>query len=128
MFRHAYITNIFVQFIIRHKLNNPDEFRRALLDTETFLAELISWTGHLETKSVERYIYFAFRDIANYSEALTSLHMVMAMEKYFSEEAELLERLEEGMPIAEYRDALKSLKDMSMKDFDAVELRESRLN
>lgn len=128
MFRHAYITKLFVQFITRHKLNNPDEFRRALLDTETFLAEVISWTGHLETKSVERYIHLAFRDIADYSETLTSVHMVMAMEKYFSEEAELLEQLEEGMPIAEYRDALKSLKDMSRKDFDAVERRESRLN
>jgi integrase len=127
MFRHAFITKLFVQFITRHKLNNPDEFRRALLDTETFLAEVISWTGHLEPKSVERYIHLAFRDMANYSETLTSVHMVMAMEKYFSEEAELQEQLEEGMPISEYRQALKSLKEMSKKDFDAAERRESSL-
>jgi integrase len=127
MFRHAYITKLFVQFITRHKLNNPDEFRRALLNTETFLAEVVSWTGHLEPKSVERYIHLAFRDMANYSETLTSVHMVMAMEKYFAEEAELQERLEEGMPISEYREALKSLKEMSKKDFDAAKRRESTL-
>ncbi|MFK8397754.1 tyrosine-type recombinase/integrase [Pseudomonas sp. BGr12] len=127
MFRHAYITKLFIQFITRHKLNNHDEFRRALLDTETFIAEVVSWTGHLETKSVERYIHLAFRDMADYSETITSVHMVMAMEKYFAEEAELQERLEEGMPISEYRKALKSLKEMSKKDFDAAERRETSL-
>ncbi|MNG33813.1 hypothetical protein D3C84_1201470 [compost metagenome] len=49
------------------------------------------------------------------------------MEKYFAEEAELQERLEEGMPISEYREALKSLKEMSKKDFDAAKRRESTL-
>ncbi|MCY1307035.1 hypothetical protein D9M70_569330 [compost metagenome] len=88
---------------------------------------MVSWTGHLEPKSVERYIHLAFRDMANYTETLTSVHMVMAMEKYFSEEAELQERLEEGMPIPEYREALKSLKEMSKKDFDAAERRASSL-
>jgi integrase len=127
MFRHAFITKRFVQFITRHQLNNPDEFRRALLDTETFLAEIVSWTGHLEPLSVERYIHLAFRDMANYSETLTSVHMMMAMEKYFAEEEELLARLEEGMPIAEYREALKSLKEMSKKDLDVARRRESSL-
>lgn len=128
MFRHAFITKLFVRFVKRHQLNNPDEFRRALLDTSTFLAEVVSWTGHLDALSVERYIHLAFRDLASYSETLSSVHMIMAMEKYFAEEEELTARLEEGMPISEYRLELRLLKKLSKKDMEIAQRRESNLH
>lgn len=127
MFRHAFITNLFIRFIKRHKLSNEDEFRGALLDSQTFIAEVISWTGHIEPKSVEYYINLAFRDLSNYTETVSSVHLVMAMDKYFSEENELLALLEEGMPITEYRQRLKALQEMAHKDFDIARQRESGL-
>jgi integrase len=127
MFRHAFITNLFVRFIQRHQLSNEDEFRRALLDGRTFIAEITSWTGHLEHQSVERYINLAFRDLSSYTETVSSVHLVMAMDKYFSEEHELLAMLEEGMPVAEYSQRLKALQVMAHKDFEIARARESSL-
>ncbi|RMO87593.1 Site-specific recombinase, phage integrase protein, partial [Pseudomonas syringae pv. philadelphi] len=128
MFRHAFITKLFIRFVTRHKLNNADEFRQALLDTSTFLAEVISWTGHIDPISLERYIHLAFRDMTSYSETLTSVHIVMAMDKYFIEEEELEAQLEEGMPIAEYRLAKKALRELSKKDMAIAKRRESSLS
>ncbi len=81
MFRHAMITRLFTQFIARHQLNNADDFRRALLDTETFKAEVAEWTGHLDPDSVENYIHLAFRDLSGYTETLSSTHLTLAMEQ-----------------------------------------------
>lgn len=117
MFRHAFITNLFVLFIQRHQLSNPDEFRQALLDSRTFTAEITSWTGHLEPMAVEYYINLAFRDLSIYGETVGSVHLVRAIDKYFSEENELLSMLEEGMPVEEYKNQLLSLRDMAQKDF-----------
>jgi len=127
MFRHAFITNLFIRLIQRHEMTNPDQFRQALLDSRTFTAEVASWTGQLEPQSVERYINLAFRDLSKYTETLTSVHLTMAMDKYFSEENELLALLEEGMPIAEYRKQILALREMAQKDFAIAKERESAL-
>lgn len=127
MFRHAFITNLFIRFIKRHELTNKDDFRRALLDSQTFLAEVISWTGHLAPQSAEYYINLAFRDLSSYTETVNSVHLIMAMEKYFSEENELLALLEEGMPVSEYSHRLKALQEMAHKDFEIARQRESSL-
>ncbi|MEW9046709.1 MAG: tyrosine-type recombinase/integrase [Stutzerimonas stutzeri] len=128
MFRHAFITNLFILFIQRHQLTNSDQFRQALLDSHTFIAEITSWTGHLDQKSVEQYIHAAFRDLSNYRETVSSVHLVMAMEKYFTEENELLAMLEEGMPVEEYKKQLLALRKMAHKDFEIAKQRESTLS
>ncbi|MOA63705.1 hypothetical protein D3C78_1895260 [compost metagenome] len=51
----------------------------------------------------------------------------MAMDKYFELEEELLEQLEEGMPVAEYKKNLKALKELAQQDFETAEKRESSL-
>lgn len=127
MFRHAFITNLFKLFIQRHQLTNADEFRRALLDSQTFIAEITSWTGHLDNKSVEHYIHVAFGDLSNYKETVSSVHLVMAMHKYLAEEKELLAMLEEGMTVDEYARKFRALRDMAEKDFSIAEQRESAL-
>lgn len=128
MFRHAFITNLFIRLIMRHELSNEDDFRRALLDTKTFTAEVISWTGHLEPLSVEYYINLAFRDLSSYTQTVKSAHLVMAIDKYFSEENELLAMLEEGLPVVEYRQQLTNLQKMAFKDFEIARQRESLLD
>jgi len=127
MFRHAFITNLFILLIQRHQLTNSDQFRQALLDSKTFIAEVTSWTGHLDNKSIERYIHLAFRDLAKYKETVSSVHLVMAIRKYMSEEKELLVLLEEGMPVNEYTNQIRALRDMAEKDLLIAEQRESAL-
>jgi len=127
MFRHAFITNLFILFIQRHQLTNPDQFQQALLDSQTFTAEIISWTGHLDPKSVERYIHLAFRDLSKYTETVSSVHLVMAMDKYFAEEDELVSMFEEGMPKEEFKKQLLALREMAQQDFTIAKERESAL-
>lgn len=67
--------------------------------------------------AVEYYINLAFRDLSIYGETVGSVHLVRAIDKYFSEENELLSMLEEGMPVEEYKNQLLSLRDMAQKDF-----------
>ncbi|KPB95402.1 Site-specific recombinase [Pseudomonas syringae pv. maculicola] len=49
------------------------------------------------------------------------------MDQYFIEEEELEARLEEGMPIVEYRQAKKALRESSKKDMEIAKRRESSL-
>lgn len=127
MFRHAMITGLFTQFIARHQLNNVDDFRRALLDTETFKAEVAAWTGHLDPESVEHYIHLAFRDMANYTETLSSTHLTLAMDKYFALSQDLEQQLEEGLPVAEYLRLRQELKELYKQDAEIAEKRSTSL-
>jgi len=123
MFRHAMITRLFTQFIARHQLNNADDFRRALLDTETFKAEVAEWTGHLDPDSVENYIHLAFRDLSGYTETLSSTHLTLAMDKYFTLSKDLEQQLEEGLPVAEYLRLRQELKELYKQDAEIAENR-----
>lgn len=127
MFRHAMITRLFTQFIARHQLNNADDFRRALLDTETFKAEVAEWTGHLASDSVEHYIHLAFRDLANYTETLSSTHLTLAIDKYFALSEDLEQQLNEGLPVAEYLRLRKELKELHKQDAEIAEKRSTSL-
>lgn len=121
MFRHAFINNLFILLIQRHQFTNSDQFRQALLDSRTFIAEITSWTRYLDSESIEHYIKVAFRDLANYKETVSSVHSVMAMRKYMSEQSELVAMLEEGMPVDEYTRQYRALKEMAQKDLMIAE-------
>jgi site-specific recombinase XerD len=125
MFRHAFITNLFSLFIQRHEIENADNFRRALLDSQTFLAEITQWTGHIETSSLETYINLAFQNLARYSKTLTSVHLVRAMEIFDEKHNNLIQDLENGLSLDEYKRQLAKL--VSLRDLDFESARERAL-
>lgn len=45
MFRHRFITKLFVALIEQHTFDTVDDFRRALLDTESMKQKVQQWTG-----------------------------------------------------------------------------------
>ncbi|NQD81035.1 site-specific integrase [Pseudomonas sp. CrR14] len=65
MYRHRFITQLFIKLIIQHDLNNPDEFRKLLINTESFKREVQQWTGHTNVNSLDNYIHLAFTDISS---------------------------------------------------------------
>ncbi len=119
MFRHRFITKLFIDLILMHQVTNEDEFRRNLLHTEIFKVEVTQWTGHLDTGSIDDYLHLALADATGYAETVNSVHMKRAMDSYFEREAELTQRLEEGLPIAEYKKELTNLKELLQKDLAA---------
>lgn len=66
MFRHRFITKLFVTLIEQHAFENVDTFRRALLDVESLKQKVQQWTGHTRLASLDLYINLAFEEASNF--------------------------------------------------------------
>ena len=66
LFRHRFITKLFISLIEQHQIENKDDFRRLLLDSERLKRKVMEWTGHRSVKSLEIYISYAFDEIADF--------------------------------------------------------------
>lgn len=129
MFRHAFITNLFVTLIKRHEMSTKDDFRKALLDSKTFILEIQQWTGHIETSSVEHYIDLAFSRLSDYSETISSVHMIRAADIFNAKMEDLMQQLEDGsMDIKAFRKEVQILMQLRDDDFKAAQDRESMIN
>jgi integrase len=60
LFRHRFITRLFVALIEQHKMENEDQLRQALLEGETLRFKVSQWTGHRNLASLDHYIHLAF--------------------------------------------------------------------
>jgi integrase len=69
MFRHGFLTNVFVALIENHRLENADHFRQALLDTESLRQEVLEWAGQTDPASIEPYIHLGFAKLAKAGQA-----------------------------------------------------------
>ncbi|MHA6232992.1 tyrosine-type recombinase/integrase [Pseudomonas fluorescens group sp. PF-69] len=125
MFRHRFITQLFLDLILTHRVTNEDEFRRNILNTETFKIEVTQWTGHLNANSINDYLHLALAASASYAETVNFVHMKRAMDAYFAREAELTRRLQEGLSVEEYTKEKKLLQDLVQKDFEVARTREA---
>lgn len=123
MFRHRFITELFIDFIKRHDVGNADDFRRSLLNTEIFKTEIIQWTGHLHANSINTYLHLALKALGDYSDVVSSIHLKRAKDAYFIRERELRQRLKEGMPIDEYSAELDLLQSLYEQDITVAEAR-----
>ena len=84
MFRHRFITKIFVSLIESHRLTNADEFRRFLLDGEAIKRKVMEWTGHGNIASLEPYIHLAFDEFANIKKTYSRMNTHMAIDSFVS--------------------------------------------
>ena len=75
MFRHRFITKLFVALIEQHTLENVDGFRQALLDTESMKQKVQQWTGHTNAASLEIYINLAFEEVSNFKKSYDAVHL-----------------------------------------------------
>ena len=71
MARARYFTREFVRLILAHKLENMDDFRRALLNSEALKEQVREISGHVSAKSLDVYINLAFAEVAGLSKTLT---------------------------------------------------------
>ena len=70
LYRHAFITHKLKEIILQHNdINDSDDFRKHLLNTETFKLQLREWTGHTHLHSLDNYIHLAFADISGYQKS-----------------------------------------------------------
>lgn len=83
LFRHGFITRIMVDLISRHNINNKDEFRRALINSEALKLELQQYTGHSNSSSLDTYISLAFNEITSYKETMSTVMVIRSTELMF---------------------------------------------
>jgi site-specific recombinase XerC len=66
MFRHRFITKLFVALIEHHALVTKDDFRRLLISSEQLKTKIAEWTDHASMESINHYIDLAFDEIGEY--------------------------------------------------------------
>ena len=112
MFRHAFCTNLFVLLIERHKFENEDKFRQQLMGQETFKAEVIQYTGHKITESLDVYIKQAFARTSGYQKTVSSAEILRAIQRFDDRNNILIKKLEKDLiSVAEYKKELVILKE-----------------
>lgn len=70
MFRHRFITKLFVSLIEQHQFDQADDFRKALLDTQSIKQKIQQWTGHANLTSLDVYIDLAFDEVSKFNNTL----------------------------------------------------------
>lgn len=112
MFRHRFITNIFINLIKQYDLENKDSFRSALLDINTLKAHVRQLTGHKDVNSLDTYLHLAKSELANMPEILKRLDEQRDVESKESQERYLLNELKSGtITTEEYINKLEILKN-----------------
>ncbi|ATI47248.1 TPA: tyrosine-type recombinase/integrase [Vibrio parahaemolyticus] len=117
MFRHTFCTNLFVLLIERHEFENEDRFRQQLLGSETFKAEVMQYTGHKNSDSLEVYITLAFARISGYQKTVSSAEIIRAIKFFDDKQTSLIKKLERGLlSLVEYKHELEHLKKARDED------------
>lgn len=65
MFRHRFITNMFIKLMETYDLENKDSFKNALMDLETLKVHIKEISGHKNIESLDHYIHLAKSDLTN---------------------------------------------------------------
>lgn len=65
MFRHRFITNMFIKLMETYDLENKDSFKNALIDLETLKVHIKEISGHKNIESLDHYIHLAKSELTN---------------------------------------------------------------
>lgn len=96
MFRHRFITKLFVALIEQHRFENPDTFRAALISTEDFKRKVLEWTGHRGIGSLEPYLHLAFHEISGVKTTVRHVIEQSALDSFGSNLATIEEEMNHG--------------------------------
>lgn len=84
MFRHRFITKLFVALIEHHRISNGDEFRRLLMDGEELKRKVAEWTDHANLKSLDQYIDLAFDEVGSYKKVYNLVNVGLAVDSFLA--------------------------------------------
>ena len=73
MFRHRFITNLFIQLIKQYDIQNKDHFRNSLMDLENLKVYIQQATGHKNVNSLDNYIDIAKSELTNMNKVVENL-------------------------------------------------------
>lgn len=120
MFRHRFITKLFVRLINQFEHENKDDFRKALLDTNTLKQEVQQYTGHKLLTSLDHYIDLAFEEVTNLRAVKNSVGLQVAYESFDELVAQLHRELEEGLSVRIYLERYQELEESRRDDVERL--------
>ena len=93
MFRHRFITNLFIQLIKQYDIQNKDQFRNSLMDLENLKVYIQQATGHTNVSSLDTYIDIAKSELTNMDKVVDNLLEIRDTESVEKEKQRLLHML-----------------------------------
>ncbi len=93
MFRHRFITNLFIKLIKQYDLENKDDFRNALLDLNSLKVHIQQVTGHKNLNSLDHYIDLAKAELTNIDKVINKVNKTQEHEAIEREKNRLLKAL-----------------------------------
>jgi len=93
MFRHRFITNLFIQLIKQYDIQNKDQFRNNLMDLENLKVYIQQATGHKNVNSLDHYIDIAKSELTNMDIVVDNLQKEQNKESIEKEKQRLLSLL-----------------------------------
>ena len=93
MFRHRFITNLFIQLIKQYDIQNKDQFRNSFMDLENLKVYIQQATGHKNVNSLDNYIDIAKSELTNMNKVVDNLLEVRQIESIEKEKQRLLTML-----------------------------------
>ncbi|MFT5760310.1 MAG: integrase [Alteromonadaceae bacterium] len=109
MFRHRFITKLFMILIAEFNASNKSELRTALLDINIFKKKVQQYTNHANLESLDHYIDLAFSEMADVEKTVDKVRQRQVYETFDRELEKLTDELKQGMPIAKYLEELSTL-------------------
>ncbi len=110
MFRHRFITNLFIQLIKQYDIQNKDQFRNSLMDLENLKVYIQQVTGHKNVNSLDNYIDIAKSELTNMDKVVNNLLEVIDIESIEKEKQRLLTMLKnKEITTAEYIKQIEKL-------------------
>ncbi len=120
MFRHRFITKLFMSLIIEFEASNQSELKLALLDASVFKKKVQQYTNHKNLDTLDRYIDLAFDELADVKSVEDRVHHRMVYERFSQDLTELGSKLKDGMAVPEYLEELEDLRIAMSKDLDSL--------
>jgi len=116
MFRHRFITKLFVALIEQHNFENLEDFRRALLDKEALKQKVQQWTGHSNLDSLDIYIHLAFDEVTTFKKTYNVVQTMQIIESFKHTLDQIEGELFNGVPPKLVVENLKNLVDALQND------------
>ncbi|MDZ5436774.1 tyrosine-type recombinase/integrase [Pseudomonas fluorescens] len=117
MFRHAFCTNLFVQLYERHRFKTDKDFEIRLLTDESFLQEILQYTGQGSIDSLRTYLKSAYRRINKIPETVSTVQILMLNQQFDNLLLALVKQLENGLPVDSFATQVRELVESKNRDF-----------
>ncbi|KTT38871.1 integrase [Pseudomonas oryzihabitans] len=127
LFRHAFITNLFVLMIERHRLKDENSFKNQFISDTFFKHQILQLTGQKTLTALDNYINIAFARINNYTASVSAADLLRIHRQFDDYFDRLLSDYTDGRISKEkFHSALATLRAARDADYEGAEELETR--